>query len=78
VVREVTQAYEAVRAKLPEKEREDLKAQEAWQTYRGLNCAAEADQYEGGTIKPAIQLGCEAKLAEDRIGEIHRSTTRIN
>jgi uncharacterized protein YecT (DUF1311 family) len=65
--------YEEVGAELSDKERDDLeKAQQAWLQYRKLNCAAEAALYEGGTIKPAILLGCEAKLAEERVGELRR------
>ena len=66
-------ALAEVRAQLSGKELEDLdKAQQAWLQYQKLNCAAEAGLYEGGTIRPTIQLGCEAKLADDRVTELGR------
>ena len=50
----------------------DLKAaQEAWVTYRDLQCRAEGGQYAGGSIQPTIFANCMESVTRARIQQLH-------
>ena len=46
-------------------------AQSAWIKYRDTNCEAESALYEGGSIRPAVHLGCLERVTRARITELH-------
>jgi uncharacterized protein YecT (DUF1311 family) len=46
-------------------------AQRAWIKYRDANCDAEAELYEGGSIRPAMYSGCLERVTRARIAELH-------
>ena len=45
-------------------------AETAWHTYRDLACKAAGDEYEGGTIRPSIEMGCRLTLTRHHIDEL--------
>ncbi len=45
-------------------------AQRAWIAYRDLACAAEADQYQGGSIAPMIRAACLERLTRARTADL--------
>ncbi|MFZ3217123.1 MAG: lysozyme inhibitor LprI family protein [Candidatus Acidiferrales bacterium] len=45
-------------------------AQNAWNQYRQLHCAAVKDQFEGGTISPLEWATCMTDTANHRIAEL--------
>ena len=45
-------------------------AESAWHTYRELACHAAGAQYEGGTIRPSIEMGCSLKLTRHHMDEL--------
>ncbi len=45
-------------------------AQRAWITYRDQTCAAEAFEYQGGSMQPMILSDCLARVSEDRAEEL--------
>lgn len=50
----------------------DLKAaQDAWVTYRDLECKAEAGQEAGGSIQPTILANCMETITRARIQQLH-------
>lgn len=48
-------------------------AQLAWTHYRDAQCAAEEQQYEGGTIAPSVHAGCMKDLADRRIDDLKKT-----
>jgi uncharacterized protein YecT (DUF1311 family) len=48
-------------------------SQLAWKKYRGANCDANAQIYEGGTIEPQIRSGCMKELAERRAADLQKT-----
>jgi len=48
-------------------------AQIAWSHYREVECDAEEQQNEGGTIAPSIHAGCMKELAERRAGDLQKT-----
>jgi uncharacterized protein YecT (DUF1311 family) len=50
----------------------DLKAaQDAWVTYRDLECKAEAGQEAGGSIQPTVLANCMESITRARIQQLH-------
>ena len=50
----------------------DLKAaQQAWITYRDLQCRAESGLNAGGSIRPMMFSACLESLTRDRIKQLH-------
>lgn len=47
-----------------------FRATDAWEEYRDLHCAAAAEQWAGGSIRPVQYLGCRLGLSEARLLEI--------
>lgn len=45
-------------------------AETAWHSYREMACKAAGDQYEGGTIRPSIEMGCSLTLTRHHIDEL--------
>ena len=45
-------------------------AQRAWIAYRDLACAAEAAQYDGGSIMPMIAAQCVERLTRARTADL--------
>ncbi|MEM6491481.1 MAG: lysozyme inhibitor LprI family protein [Pseudomonadota bacterium] len=45
-------------------------SQSRWITFRDSHCAAEADQFRGGTIASMIAIGCRDGLTEERIAQL--------
>jgi uncharacterized protein YecT (DUF1311 family) len=45
-------------------------AEAAWHTYREMACKAAGDQYEGGTIRPSIEMSCSLTLTRHHIDEL--------
>jgi uncharacterized protein YecT (DUF1311 family) len=53
---------------------EKLKAAElAWIHYREIECAAQEQQNEGGTIAPSIHAGCMKELADRRADDLQKT-----
>ena len=53
---------------------EKLKAAElAWSHYREIECDAEEQQNEGGTIAPSIHAGCMKELADRRTDDLQKT-----
>lgn len=48
-------------------------AQLAWIRYRDAQCAAEEQQYEGGTIAPSVHAGCMKDQAERRMDDLKKT-----
>jgi uncharacterized protein YecT (DUF1311 family) len=48
-------------------------AQLAWSHYRELECDAEEQQFEGGTIAPLIHAGCMKELADRRLDNLQKT-----
>jgi len=45
-------------------------AEAAWSNYRDLACKAAGEQYEGGTIRPSIEMGCRITITHHHIDEL--------
>jgi uncharacterized protein YecT (DUF1311 family) len=45
-------------------------AEAAWSSYRDLACKAAGDQYEGGTIRPSIEMGCRITVTRHHVDEL--------
>ena len=41
-------------------------AQTAWDSYRSVQCRAEASQFEGGSLQPVVYLSCRLTLTQAR------------
>jgi uncharacterized protein YecT (DUF1311 family) len=53
---------------------EKLKAaQLAWKHYRDAQCAAEEQQYDGGTIAPSVHAGCVKELSDRRRDQLQKN-----
>jgi uncharacterized protein YecT (DUF1311 family) len=46
-------------------------AQDAWVTYRDLQCKAEGGREAGGSIQPTIFADCMQRITRDRIQQLH-------
>jgi uncharacterized protein YecT (DUF1311 family) len=46
------------------------RAQQTWELYRDIHCAASAAEFEGGTIQPVQLLACRLVLNEARLLDI--------
>ena len=47
-------------------------AETAWSRYRDLACGADGAQYEGGTIRPSVEMGCQITLVRSHMEELWR------
>lgn len=45
-------------------------AEAAWSSYRDLACKAAGSQYEGGTIRPSVEMGCSITITQHHIDEL--------
>ena len=45
-------------------------AQKAWLTFRDAACEFEASEVEGGTMEPAVRVGCLTRLTEQRTKDL--------
>jgi uncharacterized protein YecT (DUF1311 family) len=45
-------------------------AETAWHSYREMACKAAGDQYEGGTIRPSIEMSCSLTLTRHHMDEL--------
>ncbi|BDG09772.1 hypothetical protein AMPC_28850 [Anaeromyxobacter paludicola] len=72
--KDLQQIYSKVLSKLTdESHRKALRAsQEAWQRYRDAEVRLEGALYEGGTIRPQIELYCRASITRARSEELRR------
>jgi len=69
---ELNSLYSSLQGKPGAPTSEKLRAaQRAWLKYRDANCDAEAELYEGGSIRPAIYSGCLERVTRARIAELH-------
>jgi uncharacterized protein YecT (DUF1311 family) len=46
------------------------KAEATWHLYREQACSADGEQYEGGTMRPAVEMGCKISIARHHIDEL--------
>jgi len=53
-------------------------AQVAWLRYRDLACRAAGSEYEGGTMKPLVVLGCLTDLTHDRVRQLYNGHLRTS
>ena len=68
---ELNKVYKQLWAKLDEEERAVLRnAETAWLKYRDSNCEYESSFYRGGSMRPAIQSLCLARMTEARTAEL--------
>jgi uncharacterized protein YecT (DUF1311 family) len=49
-----------------------MKAQQAWEQYRDLDCQAAYGTYAGGTMAGAEFAACKAHLTTERVAELKR------
>jgi uncharacterized protein YecT (DUF1311 family) len=67
----LNQVYRQLVDLLDEQEKGQLKeAQTAWLKFRDLNCEFVADQYKGGSIRPAIHATCLLDVTTTRTNEL--------
>src|ERR1700730_13457389 len=67
----LNQVYRQLVSMLDDEEKSQLKeAQTAWLKYRDTNCDFVADQYKGGTIRPAILGYRLAEMTRNRTTEL--------
>jgi len=45
-------------------------AETTWHTYRDQACNAVGDQYDGGTIRPSMEMGCRITLTRHHMDEL--------
>lgn len=45
-------------------------AETAWQNYRDLACKVDGDQYQGGSIRPSIEMSCQITVTRHHIDEL--------
>ena len=45
-------------------------AESAWASYRDKECNAAGSVYEGGTIRPSVELGCKITLTHSHMDEL--------
>jgi uncharacterized protein YecT (DUF1311 family) len=41
-----------------------------WVHFRNINCAAQAAEYEGGTMEPLVELSCWLEMTQSRTHEL--------
>ncbi len=46
-------------------------AETAWKNYRDKECGAVFSSYEGSTLKPVMELGCDLQLTIGHVRELH-------
>ncbi len=64
-------AYQKLLPKLDRTRKQKLiTAQQAWIKFRDASCEFERSQYEGGTIAPAIYLGCLENITKERTQQL--------
>ncbi|NER83497.1 MAG: DUF1311 domain-containing protein [Leptolyngbya sp. SIO1D8] len=67
-------AYQAVKGAVSSQQQTQLlSAEEAWLTYRDINCDFVQAQYAGGSIQPTVYYGCLTQLTNDRTAELEQT-----
>ena len=72
--RRLNDAYRVLMSNMPDgEEKETLRNSErAWIAHRETECAFEASEQEGGTLKPVLIAGCWLKQTADRVDELEK------
>jgi uncharacterized protein YecT (DUF1311 family) len=71
VTREIALVFQQARARANQPAMLDS-AQQAWEEFRQVQCVAESDQFEGGSLQPVVFLMCWHELTRDRMRYLER------
>ena len=66
VTRDIALVFQQARARANQPVMLDS-AQQVWEEFRQVQCVAESDQFEGGSLQPVVFLMCWHEVTRDRM-----------
>jgi len=75
----LNKTYRQLLAKLGNRQRVKMlkTAQSRWLAYRDAHCDFEAVEYSGGSMRPAVYLGCLTELTNARVEVLTRALNQL-
>jgi uncharacterized protein YecT (DUF1311 family) len=68
VDKELNETYKQLMSRLDEPAKASLRSsQRAWIREKEEKCAAEGKEFEGGSMRPIVEIACEAKMTEKQL-----------
>jgi uncharacterized protein YecT (DUF1311 family) len=75
---ELNKVYKELKALLsPEQQKQLVKAQRAWITFRDSHCNYEAGFYKGGSMQPLVVSNCLQAVTEQRVQQLRASKEEL-